>query len=316
MTDRTLSGRNLDPVSWLVLLTPSLLWAGNFIIGRAISGSFPPVALSFWRWVVALLVLLPFVATPLWRERWTVIAHWKILAALGVLGVAGYNTFVYLALQTTPSANAAVMNSVIPVIIPLFAWAIARERVTRPQLVGIAVSVAGALWIVARGDPAVLASLSFQSGDLWMLLAVVDWAIYSVLLRYRPARLPGPVFLAATILVGLVAITPFLLWELAAGATVPMTLANLGVVAYVGIFASVVAFTFWNRSVATLGANVTGLSVHLIPVISAVLAYVFLGERLYGYHLTGAALIVAGLVVATTLGRPRRPVAAEEINRR
>src|SRR3546814_9667959 len=105
---------------WLLLMLPLLFWSGNFIVGRAMSDAFPPIALSFWRWAAALLILLPFVASPLWTARRTILARWRLLLALGAFGIAGYNTFVYLALETTQAVNAVVMNSIIPIIIPLF----------------------------------------------------------------------------------------------------------------------------------------------------------------------------------------------------
>src|SRR3546814_6224139 len=142
------------------------------------------------------------------------------------------------------------MNANSQVSIPLFSWAIARERVTGPQVAVIALSVAGALWIVARGNLATLVAFAFHSGDLWMLVAVTDWAIYSVLLRYRPAEIPPLAFLAATIFFGLVVLTPFWLWEVSTGAVMPASLPAAGAVLYVALFASLLAFICWNRSVA------------------------------------------------------------------
>lgn len=288
---------------WLLLVLPPLFWSGNFVIGRAMNEALPPVGLAFWRWVAAFLILLPFVARPLWRSRRAVCAHWRLLLALGALGMAGYNTFVYLALQTVPTANAAVMNSIVPVLIPFVAWAVARERVNAAQVTGIALSLAGALWIVAQGDLATLGTLAVRPGDLWMLLAVVDWALYSVLLRYKPAELAPAVFMAVMVLFGIAVLAPFWLWERASGATMPATPGAVASVLYIALFASVLAFIFWNRAVALLGATASGLSIHLMPVFATLLAFLVLGEPVRGFHLVGAALIVVGLTTATALGR-------------
>lgn len=308
MSNRPIPGPRPRPwrTPWLLLLLPPLFWAGNTVIARALSDAVPPVALAFWRWALALALLSPFVARPLWRARRTVLARWPVLLALGASGVAGYNTFVYVALQTTTTVNATIMNSAIPVLIPLFAWAIAGERVTRPQAAGIALSLVGAVWIAGRGEIAALRALAFHPGDLWMMLAVIAWAVYSVLLRYRPADLAPTVLLGALVLFGLPVLVPFWLWERASGAVMPVTGAAMAAVLYVALFASVLAYVAWNRSVAVLGATVTGLSIHLLPVFATALAVLFLGETVEGFHLVGAGLILAGLWLTTAAGRQPR----------
>lgn len=295
---------------YILLFLPPLFWSGNFVLGRGLNEVFPPVSLAFWRWVLALIILAPFVARPLWRQRSVLARDWKLLLLFGALGVAGYNAFIYIALQTTPTVNAAVVNSAIPILIPLFVWAVARERVAKAQIAGIALSVVGVLWIVARGDLTTLRTLAFQPGDLWILAAVFDWALYSAILRFKPKDLEPPVFLAATIIFGLAVLTPFWLWEWQAGAEMPTDPLALAVVLYIGLFASVLAFICWNRCVQLIGATTTGLSIHLMPVFATTLALLFLGERIFAYHLLGAGLILVGIFLSTLGGR--RAVRASE----
>ena len=291
----------------LMFLLPPLFWSGNFVIGRGLNDVLPPIGLAFWRWVTALAILL-VVAGPLaWRQRREILAHWKILTVFGVLAVCGYNTFIYLALQTIPTINATVVNSGIPLFIPLFAWLFAREPITVRQGLGLVLSLAGVLWIITRGDFRALASLSFGAGDLWVLLAVVDWAAYSALLRFRPAGLHPLVFLVAIVAIGLVGLAPFYAAEAMTGTPMPATPQSIAVVLYVGACASVLAYICWMRSVALVGPTITGLGVHLMPILAGGFGILFFGEELGPYHVIGAVCILSGIALTSLTGanRPR-----------
>jgi drug/metabolite transporter (DMT)-like permease len=285
------------PVALLWL--PPAFWAGNLVLGRALGNVFPPVSLAVGRWLVALAVLLPLVLQPLWRQRGLLVAHWRLVLACGAFGVAGYNALGYVALQSVPAASVAFLNSTLPLMVPVAAAVLGVERITARAIGGIAVSFAGVAWIVARGDPAALAQLRFGRGELLVLVAVANYAVYSVLLRRKPAAIEPLVFLAATMVAGLLVLAPFWAFELWEGARIPMTPAALGAVLYIGVFASLLAFILWNRCVATLGATVTGVSFHLVALFTALLAFVALGEPVRGYHLAGIALILAGFFVTT-----------------
>jgi drug/metabolite transporter (DMT)-like permease len=203
-----------------------------------------------------------------------------------------------LALATTPVVNAAILGATMPVVIALGAWLAYRERPGRAQAAGIAVSLAGALVVVARGDPATLATLHATPGDLWMMAAVPCWAAYTLLLRRTPKGLPQTALVASTSALGLVLLAPLVAWRLTAGETFPLTPAALAGAAYIGLFPGLLAFLFWNRGVAAIGATRAGSFLHLMPPFAAVLGVAFLGERLAGYHAVGAALVVAGLLLA------------------
>lgn len=283
---------------WLLWLPPAF-WAGNLVLGRALGPVFPPVSLAVGRWVVALAVLAPFVARQAWRERALLARHWRLIAACGAFGIAGYNALGYLALQTVPAASVAFLNSTLPLMVPLAALLLGVERITARVLLGIAVSFVGVAWIVARGDMAQLAGLRLHGGELLVLVAVANYAVYSVLLRRKPAGIGPLVFLAATMVAGLLVLMPFWTFELARGARIPTDLASLGAVVYIGVFASLFAFIFWNRCIATLGATVTGVSFHLVALFTALLAFLLLGEPVRAFHLVGIALILLGFFVTT-----------------
>lgn len=282
-----------------------MLWSGNIVLGRALGNTYPPVSLAVGRWLIALGVLLPFVATRVYAQRDLIRKHWRLILACGAFGVAGYNALAYVALKTTPAANVAFLNSTLPLMVPVAAMLLNREVVSARTLLGIAVSFVGITWIVARGDLSLLADLSWRGGEFLVLIAVANYALYSVLLRRKPATIEPLVFLAATMAAGLLVLAPFLVWELASGAHVPFDAHSVAAVVYIGLFASLISFILWNHCVATLGATVTGISFHLVAVFSALLAFLTLGERVHAFHIVGIALILAGFFLATTRARTR-----------
>ncbi len=286
--------------AYLFLVIPPLCWAGNFVVGRAVEGEIPPMALTFWRWVVAGAVLLPFAAGDTWRARAAIRRHAGLIAALAVTGVFCFQYFVYLGLQTTTAVNGALIVATIPLAIPVFGYLLDRARLARRQALGIAVSLLGVGVVILRGDPLAAADLALTPGDLWIFLAVPMWAVYSVLVRRRPADVPPLALLLATILFGFPILLPAYLIELGSGAAFTPTPWTLLAIGYVGIFASVLGFVFWNRGVARIGAAKTGLFIHLMPVFAALLAVIFLGERLQPFHAPGILLVAAGLYLSST----------------
>jgi drug/metabolite transporter (DMT)-like permease len=287
-----------------VLLTlTALFWAGNFVVGRAVQGVLPPLGLAFWRWGIALVFLLPFALRPVIRERAAILRNWKMLLALGVLGVGTFNTLIYVGLGSTTATNALLLNSAIPVLIVLIGWVFLGERVSALQTLGIAVSLAGVAAIIFKGQWRGLADLELNPGDLWAFAAMVDWAVYTLLLRKRPAAVSPLAFLFTTMVAGLAAILPFYVAELASGARPSFTPGSVAAMAYIGIFPSLLAYLFWNRAVAEVGGSRAGIFIHLMPVFGTLLAIVFLGESFRAYHAAGIALILAGIVLAA---RPAR----------
>jgi drug/metabolite transporter (DMT)-like permease len=292
---------------YLLLWLPPAFWAGNLVLGRGLADTMPPVTLAVGRWLVAVLLLLPFVAHGLWRQRALLWRQCGLVLACGAFGIAGYNALAYVALQTVPAVNVAFLNSTLPLMIPVAAFLLGRETVSRQTLTGIAISFVGICWIVARGNIAALSAMQFERADLLVLLAILNYAVYSVLLRRRNPALDPLVFLAATMAAGLLVLLPFWLWELDRGAVIPVDTASIAAVLYIGIFASLLAFILWNRCVALLGAAVTGISFHLVAVFTALLAYLLLGEPVQGFHALGILLILIGFAIATLPAARRRP---------
>lgn len=296
-------------IPYLLLVIAVLCWAGNFIVGRFVHDQIPPVTLAFWRWAVALAILAPF-TLPIVRMQWTlVVRHWKLLAVLGVAGVALFHVFVYAALQSTQAINASLFLSTTPVVIVLLSWILFHERVTHRQALGIVVSFLGVLAIIGRGDPNLLLELRLNRGDLWMLGAPPSWALYTVLVKRHPPELHPMALLTTTTVFGLLLLIPLYFWEIGRGAGLELSPVSVAGVVYVALFASVIAYICWNRGVGTVGANRAGLFLHLIPVFSTVLAVIFLGESIRGFHVVGIALIFVGIYLTTTGRATRRPPA-------
>jgi drug/metabolite transporter (DMT)-like permease len=294
------SGSRLQAFTLLALC--SLLWAGNWVTGRALRDAFDPVSLNFWRWLLATVLLAPF-ALPGLRGKWPLVrAHAGILLLLSLTGVAVFHSLIYLGLRTTTTVNAVLLNSSIPVFIVACSWILERERASARQVAGMLVSIAGILVILSRGEAANLMRLELHAGDAWILVAMPIWGIYSVLLKRRPVGLGGLEFLFVISAAGVVMLAlPAAAIALVAPPSMPGTGALLGV-AYVAIGASVLAYICWNRAVAIVGANSAGFTLHLLPAFGTVLAIVFLGESFSAFHAAGIVVILAGVVLAT-----RRP---------
>jgi len=210
------------------------------------------------------------------------------------------NAFTYVGLQYTTATNGVILNSSVPVMIVVLAWALYRETITRLQVVGVAISLGGIFAIISRGDVAALAQLQLNKGDLIVLTGMAFWAAYTVFLRAKPPGLPPLALLMSLGLVGFVLLTPLAAAEmLFLGGHVELTPATVAAILYVGTFPSFVAYIFWNRGVAEVGPQVAGVFMHLMPAFGVVLAWMFLGERLYLFHWVGIALILAGIALAT-----------------
>jgi drug/metabolite transporter (DMT)-like permease len=290
----------------LLLLSP-LFWAGNLLIGRAYGSELPPFGLAFWRWIVALAFLLPFVWDDLRAQGKAMLKYWPVIVGCGLTGFAGYPVLNYVALHSTPAATASMLNSTLPLMVPLLAWAVAGEVPSARTIAGIAISFVGVGIIVSHGDRSVLSSFSVGFGEIIMLIAVACFALYCTLLRYRPAAISDRLFLFATMAASAVALLPFAIWETASGRAFPVQPYALASLLFIGLFASLIGNAFWTQCVATLGPTLTGASFHLMAVYASVLAYALLGEPIRPFHLAGITLILIGFAIAILPPRIARP---------
>jgi drug/metabolite transporter (DMT)-like permease len=298
----------------LLLVFTVLFWVGNSVMARAIHLEFPPVSLAASRWTLAMLILLPFVL-PRIRREWAVIrANWPIILLLSILGVSCFNTLIYTGLQTTTATNTTLMHSMIPVLILIISRVFLHHAISLRQWVGVTLSLCGVLVLLSKASIATLLSLEFNRGDLWVFVAVADWALYSVLLRYKPAELSGMAFLGITITLGALVLWLPALLELSQGRMPELSLHTGATVLYMAIFPSILAYMCWNRGVAELGAPVAGLFIHLMPLFGLLMSVIFLGEQVQAFHFIGIALIFGGifLAVVTDTLRNLRPTKTQE----
>lgn len=289
------------------LVAAVLFWAGNAVLGRGVVGEIPPVALSFWRWVAALALLLPLSWRHLRSSLPAIRQHLGLLTVLGVLSAGLFNTLLYGAAVTTSAINITLINASMPIVIALTAWLTATETLTRRQALGLGIALPGVIVVVAQGSLERLAALSLAPGDLLMVLAITSWAIYSVLLRRHPLGLHPLVLLTALVSLALPFILACYLAELALGITYTPQAGHIPALLYVAVFPSILSYLGWNYGVQVIGPGRAGMFMYLMPLFAAALALPLLGERLHGYHGVGAVLILLGLYLATLGARTRRP---------
>lgn len=291
-----------------VLLTLTVLfWSGNMVIGRGLREAVPPMALAFWRWAIAFLLVLPF-ALPHLRRQWPLLKENRVaMLLLGILGVGCYNTFAYVALQYTTATSAALINSFTPIATIALAVAFLGKRLGQLETIGIAMSFVGVLTLVSRGSVATLLGLTLNHGDLWMLLAILSWGLYTVGLQWRPQGIDPMLMLAAFTLIGLMPLIPAYVWEMSDGRSIDLTPTSVVGIVYTGVFPGFLGYVFYNAAVAAVGPSRSSQFLHLMPVFTTVLAAIFLGERPLWYHFAGIALVFAGIVLATRKpGHPTR----------
>lgn len=286
---------------YVLLVGTMLMWSGNMVIGRAVAGIVPPLALAQLRWTVAFLIILPFAWRHLRADMPTLLAHWKIVSLLGALGIGAYNTLVYVGLQSTTAVNATILASIFPLVIASFGFVLYRDRLTLAQFLGILVACVGAVVVLSGGQIASLLAFTFNPGDLWVLASQIAYAIYTVKLRERPHVHPLT-FLAAVFFVGQLALIPFSVGEWLSGRPTPFVMETVLAVLYTAIFPSILAYLCYNRGVALLGSNRTGPFFHLIPVFGSLMGVGFLGESVGIHHVAGWLLILGG-IAAAQMGR-------------
>lgn len=293
--------RSVSPnlLAYPLMACAALIWAGNIVIGRAASVAVPPVGLSFWRWTVAFVLFLPFVA-PLIRRQWPVLRReWRLVLLLGLTGVAVFHTFLYIAVNTTTAINAALIYAATPALVPLLARPILGDRLGLRQGAGIVLSMLGILIVVTRADWAVIGTLRFTEGDIWMIAAVVAWSFYSVLVKRRPADLHPNAMLAGMMAAGIAMTLPFYLWESATARAMPVTATAFWTVGYVAVFASILAYICYNKGIELVGPSRAAMTAHMLPVFAALFALIFLGEALHLFHLAGAVAVLLGIVLTS-----------------
>jgi drug/metabolite transporter (DMT)-like permease len=292
------SGNWLANQPYLLLSITSLCWAGNAIVGRLAAGHIPPVTLSFLRWSLAFLLILPFAWKHLKRDWDAIRARLGLMVVLSVTGIGAFNTLQYWALEHTQALNTLLLQSAGPLFVAGWALLLLGIRLTLAQAGGIVLSLTGVLVILLHGDLTTLKNIEFNRGDMIFVLALAIFGLYSVLSLKRP-RIHGLSFVGFTFGCGALSLVPLLIWELLTRPLMQLNTANLLSLLYVAVFPSTLAYLCFNRGVQLIGANRAAPFFHMVPVFGAAMAIVFLGEHPQAFHIIGFALVLTGVFVAS-----------------
>ena len=285
--------------AFILLVASSFFWSGNFFTGKVASlYNLTPFKLSFLRWSLAFLLLLPFTYKKIIEDYEKYKNNLPFIIITSILGVTVFNSFTYLSLETSMVINSSIMASITPLLIIFFSWLIYNTPTYFMQFFGIILSIIGVLLIISRANLNNLLSLNFTIGDLWMLGAVFAWGLYSVLLKKIDSSLSQLATLEVMIFIGLIFIFPFYLLEVQNNSYLPKDANEILMISYVAIFASITSFFAWNKGVSILGANKASLFLHFIPVFSSIWAIIFLGEKFSFFHLVGTIFIIIGIALS------------------
>ena len=282
-----------------LLTSASFFWSGNFFAGKiAYLSDLTPFKLGFFRWLLAMLILLPFTYSEIIRNYNYYKKNILLMTFLGFLAVTVFNSLTYISLQTTFIINSTLMASIAPVLMIGFSWLIFKTKTTILQFTGIFLSLLGAFSIILKGNINNLFNLHFTSGDVWMFTAVVSWCLYSVLLKKIDNSISQLASLQVMVILGLLFIFPLYIIENYNTSFLPTQKIDFVIIIYVAIFASIIAFFSWNKGVSIIGPNRSSLFLHLIPVFSSIWAVSFLNEKFSFFHLIGIIFILSGIILS------------------
>jgi drug/metabolite transporter (DMT)-like permease len=289
-------------IAILMGLGTCAIWAGSFVLARGVHEWIPPVALAFWRWVIAFFALAPFTIHLVFKQ-WPLIKNqWKFIVIMGIFSVTIFNTLVYKAAHYTTSHHISLISSAAPIGTLLIAGLIGFDVFTRNKIMGAACAFFGVLIIISSGDIISLFTLSWNKGDILLVFSMLIWASWGAGLHYKAKELSSRVFLFSQIFIGVITLAPFYIWENLhlqnlGQATAPFTFNAWLVYAYLGIGSSCIAWLAWQDCVRRIGAVKTSIIYYSLPIFSAIFASLTIKEPLEVYHAIGFVFIVAGIII-------------------
>ncbi len=288
-----------------LLILAMFFWGGYYVLGKAVSGSIPPITLSYLRWMIALIFLAPLCWQELLENKIKFLHNWKYFLLVGFSGIMGYSICVFTSLRYTTAINSGIINSFCPVFITILAVIFLKEKISKIQTAGIILSFIGVTWIISKGQLSTLLSFDFNNGDILMLGAVFFWGIYTILLRIKRNIVPLKSLLAFSIIWGLLITWPLVLienltWDF--NWISNLTSFHILSVLYMGTLAAVFSFLVFNKAVNEIGPSRAAMFQHLVVVFAAILSITLLHEKLTFAHLVGTILIVTGVYLTTQKG--------------
>lgn len=285
--------------AYIFLIITVIIFTGNILVGKALE-DIPPFTIAFLRVGIALAVILPIGWKQAVRYREVFRSEWKPLFSLALTGVAFFNAFIYLSLQYTSASNVAILESSIPVVTIAASFFLFRERLKGYQWAGVVLSLGGAFWVITNGSAEVIRNLSFNRGDVIMLAAVAAWVMYSLLVKTHMYKFPAYGSLLVMLAAAALILLPFAAVETVLYGLPPIAgYADIAGIAYLGIFPSVIALLLWNRSIAEIGASQSSVFLNLLPVFTMAGAYIFLGDSITWTQISGAIVVISGVILTT-----------------
>lgn len=292
---------------YILLVLCVLFWSGNFVLGRFIKADIEPIELAFFRWFFVFLLILPTLYFFNIKKLLIVFRNnIIIMLTLSLLGITLFNTILYFALQTTTATNALLINSITPIVILVFAHFILKTNISKIQVFGVVLSTVGVIYLVLKGDFSNVLSLEFQEGDFLILLSASTWALYSVLVKFKPKELNYIELFVSLVIIGFILLLPLYFYQdYSINHQITLVKEYWYFFMYVSIFTSILSYYFWHIGIDTIGADKTGQFTHLMPIFGSILAFIFLGETLKIYHIIGALLIAFGIYLSLFLTKKK-----------
>ena len=291
--------KNNNNLAYFILILTTIFWSGNFIVGKAASMfQIPPFSLNFYRWLFAFLILLPFTFKEILANKKYIMENIGFFIILGITSITVFNSIVYYSLYYTQVISGVLMISTIPVWIMFIASILNIEKTNLFQIIGVVLSLTGVLFIITKADIELIKNLNFNKGDLSMVVAMFAWATYSALLRKKTYKVSQIALLEVIIICGLLFLIPVYLIEMSLGNTITISKPFVLTLTYVVLFPGILAFLFWIKGIAIIGANRAGVFLHLMPIFGALMAIIIFGEKFMFYHFLGAIFIVAGITLS------------------
>ena len=276
-----------------------LFWSANFVIGRFIKDDITPLELAFFRWFFVFLIISPILVLRHKNILNSFKQNYKILTTLAVLGITAFNTLLYFGLTATTSTNALIINSTVPILVLLMSFFILKQKINLYQTLGILLSTFGVLFLMLKADISNIANLEFNQGDILIVISSIAWALYSVLVKFKPKDLNDFEYFATIVTIGLMILLPLYLYQgYSVQREVELLKNNYLIFLYVSIFASITSYYLWHYGIEKIGASKTAQFTHFMPIFGIILASIFLSETLESYHFLGALLIALGIYLS------------------
>jgi len=291
---------NDNAKAYIMLTLCALFWSGNFIVGKfATLYEVPPFTLNFFRWLIVWIILIPFTFRDLLKNIQTIKKNFYSILLMSVTSISIFNSVVYYSLNFTQVLNGALMISTIPVLIIFISFIFKTEEINVSQIFGLILSVTGVIVIITKLDFSKLINLDLNKGDLWLLIAMLSWAIYSTMLKTHKTGLKYLSFMSVIVSIGLFFLIPQFLFELNNNQIIKFNITVFLITSYVVFFAGLGSYILWNKAVIIVGPNKAGIFLHLMPVFSSFMAIFLLNERLMNFHIIGAIIIIVGIYLSS-----------------